>query len=59
MGKAINAMDDMADMIVSHSSDQVGLEERVSTLNADQRHAFETLQSHLMHQKQHESKCQV
>ena len=59
MGEAKTAMHDMADMIVNHSSDQLGLEERVTMLNADQRHIFDTMQSHLVHQKQHEtSECQ-
>ena len=55
MGEAKNAMDDIADMIVSHSADQLGLAERVTMLNADQRRIFDTLQSHLTRQKQHES----
>ena len=59
MGEAKTAMHDMLDMIVSHSSDQLGLEERVTMLNADQRRIFDTIQSHLLHQKQHEtSECQ-
>ena len=59
MGEAKTAMHDMVDMIVKHSSDQLGLEERVTMLNADQRRIFDTLQSHLMHQKRHEtSECQ-
>ena len=34
MGEAKTAMHDMLDMIVNHSSDQLGLEERVTMLNA-------------------------
>ena len=37
------AMHDVADMIVYHSSDQLGLEERVTMLNADQRCIFDTV----------------
>ena len=60
MGEAKTAMRDMADIIVNHSSDQLGLEERMTMLNADQRRIFDTMQSHLLHQKQHEtSECQV
>ena len=55
MGEAKTAMHDMADMIMNHSSNQLGLEERVTMLNADQRRIFDTMQSHLMHQKQHET----
>ena len=51
MGEAKTAMHDMADMIVNYSSDQLGLEERVTMLNADQRRIFDTVQTHLMHQK--------
>ena len=36
-GEAKTAMHEMVDMIVSHSSDQLGLEERMTMLNADQR----------------------
>ena len=59
MGEVKTAMHDMADMIVNHLSDQLGLEERVTMLNADQRRIFDTVQSHLVHQKQHETgECQ-
>ena len=59
VGEAKSAMHDMTDMIVNHSSDQLGLEKRVTMLNADQRRTFDTIQSHLLHQKQHEtSECQ-
>ena len=51
VGEAKSAMHDMTDMIVNHSSDQLGLEERVTMLNADQRCIFDTMQSYLLHQK--------
>ena len=35
MGEGKTAMYDMADMIVNHSSDQLGLGEKVIMLNAD------------------------
>ena len=59
MGEAKIAMYDMADMIDNHSSDQLGLEERVTMLNADQRRIFDIMQSHLLHQKQHEISVSV
>ena len=40
MSEAKTAMHDMADMIISHASDQLGLDERVTMLNADQKHIF-------------------
>ena len=59
MGEAKIAMHDMADMIDNHSPDQLGLEERVTMLNADQRRMFNRVESHLQHQKQHENgECQ-
>ena len=59
MGEAKIAMHDMADMIDNHSPDQLGLEERVTMLNADQRRIFNRVESHLQHQKQHENgECQ-
>jgi ATP-dependent DNA helicase PIF1 len=57
-GEAKTAMHDMADIIINHSFDQLTLE-RMAMLNADQRCIFDAVQSHLMHQKQHEtSECQ-
>ena len=51
-------MHDMLDVIVNHLSDQLGLE-RVTMLGVNQRRTFDTMQSHLVHQKQHEtSECQ-
>ena len=60
MGEAKTAMHDMADMLVNHStSDQLSFEERIVMLNADQKHIFDTVGSHLQHQKLHEtSECQ-
>ena len=61
MGEAKTAMHDMADMLVNHStsSDQLSFEDRIAMLHADQRRRFDTVDSHLQHQKQHETgECQ-
>ena len=61
MGEAKTAMHDMAwhgmaDMLVNHStSEQLSFEDRIATLNADQRRIFDNMDSHLQHQKQHET----
>ena len=61
MGEAKTAMHDMADMLVNHStsssSDQLSFEDRIAMLNADQRRIlnFDSVDSHLQHQKQHET----
>ena len=60
MGEAKTAMHDMADMLVNHStSDQLSFEDRIAMLNADQRRIFDSVDSHLQQQKQHETgECQ-
>ena len=60
MGEAKTAMHDMTDMLVNHStSDQLSFEDRIAMLNADQRLIFDTVDSHLQHQKQHKTvECQ-
>ena len=45
MGEAKNAMHDMADMIISHTSDQLGLDDRVTMLNGDQKRIFDRVES--------------
>ena len=51
-------MHDMIDMVVIHSSDQLGLDRRVAMLNADQRQINDCVMNHLYHCKLHEdSEC--
>ena len=54
MGEAKNAMHDLVDMMGTHSSDQLSLEEREAMLNADQRRIYDTVREHCLHQKRHE-----
>ena len=50
-------MNDLMDLNANNAdkSNQLSLDERVSMLNVDQRHIFENVKSHLVHQKQHEA----
>ena len=55
MGEAKTAMEDMFDMNANVQND-LTLAERVDMLNADQKHIFDKVKSHLLHQKMHENK---
>ena len=54
LGEARTAMSDVLDMRLS-SYDQLTLDERES-LNADQRRVFDTVKTHLLHERSHENK---
>ena len=54
-GEAKTAMTDVLDMNVC-SSDHLTLEDKVGMLNGDQRHVFDNIKAHLLHQKLHEDK---
>ena len=57
-GEAKAAMQDVVHMNVN-TADTITLEEWVDMLNADQRHVFEKVKSHFLHQQLHEgNKCQ-
>ena len=57
LGEARTAMSDVIDMRLS-SHDQLTLDERESMLNADQRRVFDTVKTHLLHERSHENnKC--
>ena len=57
LGEARTAMSDVLDMRLS-SHDQLTLDERESMLNADQRRVFDTVKTHLLHERSHENnKC--
>ena len=55
LGEARTAMSDVLDMRLS-SYDQLTLDERESMLNADQRRVFDTVKTHLLHERSHENK---
>ena len=57
MGEANSAMNDLMDLNANNAdkSNQLSLDERVSVLNVDQRRLFENVNSHLVHQIQHEA----
>ena len=46
IGEAKNAMN-------VNSGDDLSLEDRINMLNADQRHVFDKIHNHLLHQQQH------
>ena len=50
MGEAKNAMNDVFDMNVN-SDDDLSLEDRINMLNTDQRHVFDKIHKHLLHQQ--------
>ena len=54
LGEARTAMSDVLDMHLS-SHDQLTLDERESILNADQRRVFDTVKTHLLHERSHEN----
>ena len=54
LGEARTAMSDVLDMHLS-SHDQLTLYERESMLNADQRRVFDTVKTHLLHERSHEN----
>ena len=57
LGEARTAMSDVLDMHLS-SHDQLTLDEREPFLNADQRRVFDTVKTHLLHERSHENnKC--
>ena len=57
MGEARAAMKDLFD-INTNQLDSLSLEQRVAMLNTDQRHVFDKVKAHFLHQKEHEaSKC--
>ena len=53
-GEAKSAMHDIVDLMATHSSDQLGLDERVAMLNGDQRRIYDSVMNHLHHHKQHD-----
>ena len=53
-GEAKSAMHDLIDMMTTNSSDQLGLDERVTMLNVDQRRIYDRVMNHLHHHKQHD-----
>ena len=58
LGEAKSAMQDMQDMD-ANPPNALTLEQRVDMLNADQRRVYDSISSHLSHQKRHEdSECQ-
>ena len=50
-GEAKGAMHDIVDLMATHSSDQLGLDERVAMLNGDQRRIYDSVMNHLHHHK--------
>ena len=48
-GEAKSAMHDIIDMMATHSSDQLGLDERVAMFNGDQRRIYDSAMNHLHH----------
>ena len=44
----------MHDIIATHSSDQLGLDERVAMFNGDRRRIYDSVMNHLHHRKQHD-----
>ena len=54
MGEARAAMKEMFDMN-TNQPDTLSLEQRVAMLNTDQRHVFDKVKAHFLHQKQHEA----
>ena len=53
-GEAKSAMHNLIDMMATHSSDQLGLDESVAMLNGDQRRIYDRVMNHLHHHKQHD-----
>ena len=47
-------MDEVFDMNVN-SGDDLSLQDRIDMLNTDQRHVFDKIYNHLLHQQQHEA----
>ena len=57
LGEAKYAMQEVFDMNVN-AGNVLSLDERIGMLNADQRHVFDRIKNHLLHQKRHEEQCQ-
>ena len=57
MGEVRAAMKDLFDMN-TNPADTLSLEQRVAMLNTEQRHVFDKVKAHFLHQKEHEAnKC--
>ena len=54
LGEAKSVKHDIIDVMAIHSSDQLGLDERVAMLNGDQRTIYGCVMNHLHHHKQHD-----
>ena len=54
LGEAKSAIHDIIDIMATHSSDQLGLDERVAVLNVEQRRIYDSVMNHLHHHKQHD-----
>ena len=55
MGEMRAAMKELFDMN-TNPADTLSLEQRVAMLNTDQRHVFDKVKAHFLHQKKHEAK---
>ena len=53
-GEAKSGMHDIIDMMATHSSDQLRLDERVAILNGDQKRIYDSVMNHLHHHNQHD-----
>ena len=56
VGRAVDAMQDLRDMMDACVNPELALSDRVRMLNADQRRVFDNIKNSLDHQKLHESK---
>ena len=51
-------MHDIIDMMATHSSDQLDLDERVAMLNGDQRRIYDSVMNNLHHKQHDDGDCQ-